>query len=52
VGLGGKVVYFRRLRFLDQADQVGGVRHVAVVQKDADVLVVWVFVEMIDALGV
>ena len=52
VALRGEIVDFRRLRFLDEADQIGRVGHVAVVQEEFDVLDMRIDVEMIDALGI
>ena len=50
VALGGEIVDLVGLRLLHQADQVGRVRHVAVVHEEARVLLVRVLVEMVDAL--
>ena len=49
VALGGEVVDLVRLVLLDEADEVGGIRHVAVVHEEARVVVVRVDVEVIDA---
>ncbi len=52
MGLGGEVVDLVGLAFLDDADQVGGIRHVAVMQDEALVLLVRVLVDVLDAAGV
>jgi hypothetical protein len=52
VALGGEVIDLVRLHFLDDTDQVGGVRQVAVVQAQARVFFVRVLVEVLDAPGV
>ena len=52
MALGGEIVDFRRLRFLDQPDEVGGIGHVAVVQKKFDAFDMRVLIQVVDALGV
>jgi len=52
MALGGEVVDLVRLGFLDDPDQVGRVRHVAVMQKQPRLGVVPVGVEVVDTLGV
>ena len=52
MALRGEIVDFGRLRFLNQADQIGGVGHVAVVQEKFGVLDVRIDIQVIDALGV
>ena len=52
MALRGEVVDFVGLDLLDDADQVGGVGQVAVVEDEAAVGVVRVLVEVVDAVGV
>ena len=52
MALRGEIVDLVRLGLLDDADQVGRIGHVAVVQEEPRALLVRVLVEMIDALGV
>lgn len=52
MGLGGQVVDLVGPDLLDDADQVGGVRQVAVVQEKAPACCMGVLVEVIDAVGV
>ena len=52
VGLGGKVIHLVWLDFLHQPDQVGGIRHVPVMQEHLYALLVRVMVQVIDAAGV
>ena len=52
VALRGEVVDLLGLHLLDDANQVGGVGEVAVVQDEAPARVVRVLVEMVDAVGV
>ena len=52
VGLGAEVVDLVRLYFLQDAGQVGGVGEIAVVELEARVFNVRIFVDVIDALGV
>jgi hypothetical protein len=40
------------LGFLDDADEIGRVGHVAIVQMKGDALLVWIMNEMVDALGI
>ena len=49
---GRQVVDLVRLHLLDDADQVGGVGQVAVVEDEVAVLHMRVLVEMVDAVGV
>src|SRR5579871_4468196 len=52
MALGGEVVDLGRPDLLHQADQVGGIRHVAVVHQERHVADMGILVEMIDAGGV
>ena len=52
VALGREVIDLGRLHFLDDADQVCRVRHVAVVQAELDVGFVGVPIEVVHACGV
>ena len=52
VALSPEVVDLVGLNLLDNADEVGRISQVAVVQEEADVFLVRILVEMIDALGV
>ena len=52
VALGGEVVDLVGLHLLDDADQVGGVGQVAIVQEEARAALVRVLVEMVDPGGV
>ncbi len=52
VALSGEVVDFVRLYLLNDADKVGRIRKVSVMQMEPDVLLVRILVEMIDAVGV
>ncbi len=52
VALRRQVVDLVRLRLLHDADEIGGVREVAVVHEEADTRLVWVLVQVIDAVGV
>ena len=52
VALRRQVVNLVRLHLLDDADQIGGVGQIAVVQDEVAVLHVRVLVEMVDAVGV
>src|SRR3546814_3852415 len=38
VALGSQVINFVRLRLLDQADQIGGIRHVAIEQAELGIV--------------
>jgi hypothetical protein len=40
------------LGFLDDAEEIGRVGHVAIVQMKGDALLVWIMNEMVDALGI
>ena len=48
----GEIVDLVRLHFLDDADEVGGVGHVAIMQRQPYVLLMRILVEIIDATGV
>jgi hypothetical protein len=48
MALGGKIVDFDRLDFLNQTDQVGGIAQVAVMQLEPHVVLVQVAVQMLD----
>lgn len=48
VALRGEVIDLVRLRFLHDADEVGRIRHVAIVQMQLHITVVRVLIEMID----
>ena len=50
--LRGEIVDLVRLSFLDNADQIGGVRHVAIVQDELRVWLVRILIEVLDAPGV
>ena len=52
VALGGEIVDLVGLDLLHQADQVGRVRHVAVMQEERHVAVMRILIEMVDARGV
>ncbi len=53
MALRGEIIDLVGLRFLDQADQIGRIRDIAaVVQKEAQIRVMRVLIEMIDAVGV
>ena len=52
VGHGRQVVDFVRLHLLDDADQVGGVGEIAVVEDEVAVFHVRILVEVVDAVGV
>ena len=52
MALGGEIVDFGRLHLLDDADQVGAVGEVAIMELEADVGLVQVAVEVIDPSGV
>jgi hypothetical protein len=52
VALSGKIVDFGRLHFLDNADEIGRIGHVAVVQEKPHAGAVRVLVQMIDPRGV
>ena len=52
MALRGEIVDLVGLHLLHDADQVGGVGQVAVVQDEADVPLVRILIEMVDALGV
>ena len=48
VRLGGEIVDFVRLRFLDDANQVGRVGQITVMQDEARIGHLRIFVEMLD----
>jgi len=52
VALGGEIVDLVGLRLLHEADEIGGVGHVAIVQPERHALLVRIVIEMIDTLGV
>ena len=52
MALGGEVVDLGRPDLLHQPDQVGRIRHVAIVQQERHIAGVRILVEMIDARGV
>ena len=52
MALGGEVVDLGRPDLLHQPDQVGRIRHVAIVQEERHVAGVAIFVQMIDTCGV
>ena len=52
MALGGEIVDLVGLGLLDDADQVGRVGHVAVMQDEARIGLVRVLIEMLDAAGV
>ena len=52
VALRGEVVDLVRLDLLDDADQVGGIGQIAVMQVQAHAALVRILVQMIDAVGV
>ena len=52
VALSAQVIYFIRLCFLHDADEVAGVAQVAIVQLEVGVLDMWVLVNVVNALGV
>ena len=52
MALGGEIVDLGRPDLLHQADQIGRIRHVAVVQQERHVAGVRILVEMIDARGI
>jgi len=52
MALCGEVVDLGGADLLHQPDQIGRIRHVAVVQQERHIAVVRVFIEMIDARGV
>jgi hypothetical protein len=52
MALGGEVVDLGRPDLLHKPDQVGGIRHVAIVQQERHIAGVRVLVEMIDPRGI
>jgi GDP-mannose 4,6 dehydratase len=52
VALRREIIDFGRLRFLNQADEIGGISHVAVVHEELRAPLMRVDIEMIDALGI
>ena len=52
MALGRQIVDLVRLHFLDDPDQAGGIREIAVMQGEIKSLLVRVVVEVIDAIGV
>jgi len=49
---GREVVNLMRLDLLHDADEVGGIREVPIVQLEPDVLFVWILIEVVDSIGV
>ena len=49
---GREVVNLVRLDLLHDADEVGGIREVPVVQLEPDVLFVRILIEVVDSIGV
>jgi hypothetical protein len=52
MALGSEVINLGRPDLLHQTDQIGGIRHVAIVQQERHIAGVRIFIEMIDARGV
>ena len=52
MALRGEIVDLGRLRFLHDANQVGRIGHVAIVQKEPSIAFVQVSVEVVDSAGV
>ena len=52
VALCGEIIDLRRLHFLNDADEIGGVGQVAVMQEKPRIRQMRVAIKMIDALGV
>src|SRR5580704_19505519 len=52
MALGGEVIDLGRPNLLHQPDQVGGIRHVAIMQQERHIAGMRVFIEMIDPRGV
>jgi hypothetical protein len=52
VGLGGQIVDLGWLGFLNDADQIGGVRQVAVLRMEPGVGLMRIDIKMIDATSV
>jgi hypothetical protein len=52
VAHGGEVVNFVGLHFLDDPCKIHGVGEVTVVQNKLGVRYVWIFIEVIDAVGI
>jgi hypothetical protein len=52
MALGGQVVDLVGLGFLHQADQIGGVGHIAMMQNELDPLLVQILVQWVYAPGV
>jgi hypothetical protein len=50
--LGGKVIDFGWPGLLDDANEIGRVGHIAVVQHEAWIFLVRVLIEMIDTVGI
>ncbi len=48
MALGAEVVDFVRAHFLNDAAQIGGIRQVAEMETEADILLVRVLIEMVD----
>lgn len=52
VGLGGEIVNLVGLGFLNDADQVGRIRHVTVMKVEAGIFDVRVLIDVLDAAGI
>ena len=52
MALGGEIINLRGLAVMNQADQVGGVGEIAVMQDEAHLVLMGIGIEMIDARGV
>ena len=52
VALRRKVIDLVRLNFLDQANEVGGVREIAEMEKELDAFLMRIRIQMIDAAGI
>src|SRR6266404_1434962 len=52
VALGGEIIDLRRLHLLYKTDQIRRVRHVAVMQEEPHIGLVWIDVKMIDPLAI
>jgi hypothetical protein len=52
VALGREIVDLVRLALLHDADQIGRIRHVSVVQDEARILFVRILIDVLDAAGI
>jgi hypothetical protein len=50
--LSGEIIDFMRLDLLDDADEIGGIGHIAVVKNKPEVFLVGVLIEMVNPLRV